>query len=109
MPKGEVLSKVMDKDRNPGPPGWELAVRLKSNLVKTQMSGNCGSEKPWPQKWPARRRRKRIIIGRIFLSSIKTKLMNMQFLLLHRVLWNLYIVHLPTNALFIKLGKFQFT
>jgi len=26
-------------------------------------------------------------------------------LLLHRALWNLYIVHLPTNALFIKLGN----
>jgi len=27
------------------------------------------------------------------------------FLLLHRALWNLYIVHSPTNVLFIKLGK----
>jgi len=27
------------------------------------------------------------------------------FLLLHRELWNLYIVHSPTNALFIKLGE----
>ena len=27
------------------------------------------------------------------------------FLLLHRALWNLYIVHLPTIALFIKLGE----
>jgi len=27
------------------------------------------------------------------------------FLLLHRALWNRYIVHSPTNALFIKLGK----
>ena len=27
------------------------------------------------------------------------------FLLLHRALWNLYIVQSPTNALFIKLGK----
>jgi len=27
------------------------------------------------------------------------------FLLLHRALWNLYIVHSSTNALFIKLGK----
>jgi len=26
-------------------------------------------------------------------------------LLLHRALWNLYIVHSPTNALFIKLVK----
>jgi hypothetical protein len=26
-------------------------------------------------------------------------------LLLNRALWNLYIVHSPTNALFIKLGK----
>jgi hypothetical protein len=30
------------------------------------MSGNPGSEKPWPEKWPGRRRRKRIIIGRFF-------------------------------------------
>jgi len=30
----------------------------------------------------------------------------LQFLLLlHRALWNLHIVHSPTNALFIKLGK----
>jgi len=27
-------------------------------------------------------------------------------LLLHRALWNLYIVHSPTNELFIKLGEF---
>jgi hypothetical protein len=37
------------------------------------MSGNPGSEKPWPEKWPGRRRGKRIIIGRIFLSSIQNE------------------------------------
>jgi hypothetical protein len=42
MPSGQVLSKVLDKDRNPGPPEWGLAVRLKTNLVKTQMSENPG-------------------------------------------------------------------
>jgi len=35
------------------------------------MSGSPGSEKPWPEKWPGRRSRKRIIIGRIFMSSIQ--------------------------------------
>jgi hypothetical protein len=73
MSNGQVLSKVLDKDRNPGPPGWGLAVRLKSNLVKTQMSGNPGSEKPWPEKWSGRRRRKRIIIGRIFFSCTQNE------------------------------------
>jgi len=70
MPNGQVLSKVLNKDRNPGPPGWGLAVRLRSNFVKTHVSGNPGSEKPWPEKWPGRRRKKRIIIGGIFLSII---------------------------------------
>jgi hypothetical protein len=43
-----------------------LAVQLKSNFVKTQLSGNSGREKPWPEKWPGKRKRKRIIIGRFF-------------------------------------------
>ena len=30
-----------------------------------------------------------------------------QILLLHRALWNLYIVHSPTNALLLNLGKFK--
>jgi hypothetical protein len=46
--------------------------------VKTQLSGNSGRKKPWPEKWPGRRRRKRIIIGRFFLVAYTTKLMNMQ-------------------------------
>lgn len=65
------MSKVLNKDRNPGPPGWGLAVRLRSNLVKTQMSGNLGSEKPWPEKWPGGGGEKRIIIGRFFFSIIQ--------------------------------------
>jgi hypothetical protein len=66
MPNGQVLSKVLDKDRNPGPPGWGLTVQLKSSLVRTQMSGNPCSEKPWPEKWPGKRKRK--IIGRFFFE-----------------------------------------
>ena len=35
----------------------------------------------------------------------KRKRRKYKLLSLHRALWNLYIIHLPTNALFIKLGK----
>lgn len=73
MPSGQVMSKVLNKDRNSGPPGWGLAVRLRSNLVKTQMSGNLGSEKPWPEKWPGGGGEKRIIIGRFFFSIIQNE------------------------------------
>ena len=39
------------------------------------------------------------------INKSQTQLDQVFFLLLHRALWNLYIVHSPTNALFIKLGK----
>jgi len=42
------------------------------------------------------------------LTYLKSHLLNIVgafFLLLHRALWNLYVVHSPTNALFIKHGK----
>jgi len=29
MPNGQVLSKVLDKDRNPGPPGWGVGRAVK--------------------------------------------------------------------------------
>jgi len=41
-----------------------------------------------------------------FFAFIERKVYSYGFFLsLHRALWNLYIVHSPTNAHFIKLGK----
>ena len=61
------MSKMLDKDRYPGPAGWGLGPWLQSNLVKTQLSGNPGSGKSWLEKWSGGRRRNR----RIFSSSVQ--------------------------------------
>jgi hypothetical protein len=69
MPNGRILSIVLNKDRNPGPPGWGLAVQLKSNIVKTQMSGNTGVRSSGPKSGRGEEKKKNNN-RKNFLSSI---------------------------------------